>query len=234
MILLFVKFDFDQHVWHWVQHGGPFMLFALLFSCGLGMPLPEDIPLLAAGAMVRAGQMHLAVAAICAWCGIIGGDCVLYHLGKAFGTEVTRIPFIGNHLRQERMQRVERMFERWGVWVVAVGRLFAGIRGAMVVVAGATRFNFIKFIIADGIAAIGSGGMFLYLGYYFGGKIQELNAHVHEAKKWMLIGAAALVVVIVAYIWIRSRRANAHGFPVEVTPEPRVAPTATPLSQETD
>ena len=42
--------------------------------------------------------------------------------------------------------------------------MFAGIRGAMVVAAGAMRFNFIKFVIADGLAALVSGGLFVWLG----------------------------------------------------------------------
>jgi membrane protein DedA with SNARE-associated domain len=211
----------DERVWQWVQHGGPIVLFALLFSCGLGMPLPEDIPLLAAGAMVAAGKMNLGVAAVAAWFGIIGGDCVLYHLGKKFGSDITRVPIIGNHINAERMHRVEVMFTRWGIWVVAIGRLFAGIRGAMVVVAGATRFNFWKFLIADGLAAIVSGGLFLYLGFYFGNKFQELNEHVHEAKKWMLIGAVGLAVIIAGIVWLKAWRRNARRErerPAEPTP----------------
>ena len=31
--------------------GGYYVLFGLLFSCGLGVPIPEDVPLLVAGAL---------------------------------------------------------------------------------------------------------------------------------------------------------------------------------------
>ena len=73
-------------VQQWMAAGGYFVLFGLLFACGLGLPLPEDIPLLAAGVMIANGKMTLAIAGVCAWCGIIAGDCVLYHLGKAMGS----------------------------------------------------------------------------------------------------------------------------------------------------
>ena len=125
--------------------GGYVVLFGLLFSCGLGMPLPEDIPLLVAGMLYGAGKMHLLPLAICAWCGIIGGDCILYYLGHRFGLNITKVPVVGKHVTKERILRAEKLFEKYGVWVVAVGRLFAGIRGAMVVAAGTIRFNFIKF-----------------------------------------------------------------------------------------
>ncbi len=136
---------------------GYFVLFGLLFLCGLGLPLPEDIPLLVAGMLVGAGKMHLVVVAVCAWCGIIGGDCALYYLGHRFGFGITKVRYIGKHVTQERIMRAEVLFNKWGVWVIAVGRLFAGIRGAMVVAAGTIRFNFFKFLIADGLAAPGFG-----------------------------------------------------------------------------
>lgn len=241
-MFILAKLTIDEHVRHWVHHGGPPVLFLLLFSCGLGMPLPEDIPLLAAGGMIYNGQMNWALAAICGWAGIIGGDCVLYYLGKSFGSEVSKIPFIGRHVSEERMHRVEMLFERWGVWVVAVGRMFAGIRGAMVVVAGATRFTFWKFILADSLAAVVSGGLFLYLGYAFANKIHELNHHVHEAKRWILIGAIILVVAIVLYVWIKNalRRKHPAVLPVlEAGPShsptdsaPQAPPAASPSTQK--
>jgi membrane protein DedA with SNARE-associated domain len=98
------------------------------------------------------------------------------------------------------------MFERWGVWVVAVGRMFAGIRGAMVVVAGATRFSFWKFLIADGLAAIVSGGLFLFLGYMFGKNMDLLRHRVEEGKKWTLVAVLVLGAGIGLWVWLRRRR----------------------------
>src|SRR6185295_8194881 len=148
----------------WLTAGGYLVLFLLLFSMGLGLPIPEDIPLIISGALIANGKFHWVPAGIAAWCGIIGGDIVLYHLGRKFGLEITRVPFIGKHVTRERIERVEGLFERYGVWVVAVGRLFAGIRGAMVVAAGAIRYNFWKFLIADGLAALISGGIWVWIG----------------------------------------------------------------------
>ena len=188
-----------------LEQGGYGLLFLLLFCCGLGLPLPEDIPLLIAGALIAKGKMSLAVAAICAWCGIVGGDVVLYHLGLFFGLEVQRIPGIGRHLSKKRLDQVHAMFERWGVWVVAVGRMFAGIRGAMVVVAGATRFTFWKFLIADGLAALVSGGLFLFLGYVFGRNMDALLERVEKGKIWALIAVILIALGFGAWIFFKQR-----------------------------
>jgi len=183
--------------------GGYVVLFGLLFSCGLGMPLPEDIPLLVAGMLYGAGKMHLLPLAIGAWCGIIGGDCILYYLGHRFGLNITKVPVVGKHVTKERILRAEKLFEKYGVWVVAVGRLFAGIRGAMVVAAGTIRFNFIKFVIADGLAALVSGGLFVWLGMKFGENLHVIQHKIHEYSTFVFWVLAAGGVVTVSYIWWR-------------------------------
>ena len=193
-----------QTVSTWLEAGGYFVLFGLLFACGLGLPLPEDIPLIVAGALISQGKMHLLFAAIAAWCGIIGGDIMLYNLGKKFGLEITKLPFVGKHLTEKRIKRVEKMFEDYGVGVVAVGRLFAGVRGAMVVAAGAIRFNFITFLIADGLAAIVSGGFFIAVGYWLGSRLDENR--IKEFKHWFIFGASLLICAFVGWIMWKRRR----------------------------
>jgi membrane protein DedA with SNARE-associated domain len=201
-----VAFSFDQ-VQGWIQAGGYLALFGLLFACGLGLPLPEDIPLIIAGALIAKGHMNWIIASVCAWMGIIGGDCVLYHFGKKFGLEITtRVPFVGKHVTRERIQQVEKLFQQYGIGVVAVGRLFAGIRGAMVIAAGAIRYNFIKFVIADGIAALISGGLFVLLGYWLGNNLTQ--ERIHRFKEWFFVGGVVLVIGLVAWIIWRRRHAQ--------------------------
>jgi membrane protein DedA with SNARE-associated domain len=183
--------------------GGYVVLFALLFSCGLGMPLPEDIPLMVAGMLVGAKKMHLVAVAIAGWCGIIGGDCILYYMGHRFGLNITKVPFVGKHVTRERILQAEKLFEKYGVWVVGVGRLFAGVRGAMVVAAGTIRFNFIKFLIADGLAAVISGGLFVWLGIKFGENLKYISEKVHRYGEWMFAGAVLAGLLIAGYYWWR-------------------------------
>ena len=184
---------------------GYFVLFGLLFACGVGLPLPEDIPLLVSGMLIGRHTMHPVFAGIAAWCGIIGGDCILYSLGKKFGLGITQVPVIGKHVTRERIIRAEGLFARWGVWVVAVGRLFAGIRGAMVIAAGTIRFNFIKFLIADGLAALVSGGLFMFLGYKFGQNLEYIEGEIKKGGRLVFIGVAAAVLVIAYIVWRKKK-----------------------------
>ena len=188
-----------------IGQGGYFVLFGLLFSCGLGVPIPEDIPLLVAGALIGSGHMSLVPAAIMAWCGIIGGDCVLYLMGHHFGLNITRVPVLGKHVTKSRILRAEKLFEHYGIWVVAVGRLFAGIRGAMVIAAGTIRYSFIKFLIADGLAALVSGGLFIYLGIKFGENLKSVAHAIHEGGWWVL---GTIVIVVAVFVMLKIRAAR--------------------------
>jgi membrane protein DedA with SNARE-associated domain len=197
-----------EQVEGWFEWGGYFILFGLfglLFACGLGLPMPEDIPLLAAGYFIAQEKFHLVHACVVAWLGIIGGDCVLYSFGRRYGLNITYVPFIGKHVTKERILRAEELFERWGIWVVAVGRMFAGIRGAMVVAAGAIRFNFLKFLIADGLAALVSGGLFVALGYWAGIK-REMREKIKDYEHWVFIGLGVIALGAIGWYYWRTKR----------------------------
>ncbi|HVY44566.1 MAG TPA: DedA family protein [Minicystis sp.] len=206
---LFLSATFDGLVQNWMTTGGYFALFALLFSCGLGLPVPEDVPLLAAGVMIANGKMSLPVAGVVAWCGIIGGDICLYHLGKRFGLNITKVPFVGKHVTKRRIERAEELFAKYGVLVVAVGRMFAGIRGAMVVAAGTIRFKLVRFLIADGLAALVSGGLFLLLGRWLGDRLKEHMEEINRYKAFFFIGAIVLAAIVFAVSRIRRKRREA-------------------------
>lgn len=208
LILASVLFSVER----WMRAGGYFVLFGLLFACGLGLPLPEDIPLTIGGFLVAKGQLHIIYTCIAGWCGIIGGDLLLYHFGKRYGLNITKVPFIGKHVTEQRIRQAEVLFDRYGIWVVAVGRMLAGIRGAMVIAAGAIRFNLLKFIIADGLAAIVSGGLFIALGHWVGvhlGSIDQLQKFRKEkisgVEHWVILGVLVAVVGAFIYAWWRRR-----------------------------
>lgn len=202
---LFLAFTLNR-VEDWLVAGGYVVLFGLLFMCGLGMPLPEDVPLLAAGALIATGKMHLAAAAVCAWLGILGGDLMLYHLGKKYGLGITRLPLIGKHVTVSRIEWVEGKFKRYGFMVVAIGRMFAGVRGAMVIAAGAIRYNLIAFIIADGLAAIVSGGLWLWLGYWLGNRLKDHIDDIDRWKRHIFTGGAVALILVGLVIWLVKRR----------------------------
>lgn len=208
----------------WVQGngfwGGVLVVFGLLFACGLGLPLPEDIPLIVSGAFLVSDTRSWIIVGTACWTGIIGGDVCLYYMGRKYGMNITRLPIIGKHVTAERIQHVEKLFEQYGVMVVAVGRLFAGIRGAMVVTAGTLKYNFLKFIIADGVAAIISGGLFMLLGHWIGRNLDDQK--IREFKHWFIAGAVVLACGVLIWIIWRRRTHSSISEKIEKALEHRI------------
>jgi len=94
-----------------------------------------------------------------------------------------------------------------------------------VVAAGAIRFSFVKFVIADGVAALVSGGLFVALGYGLGrkfGSVKEIRQRIKPYEHWVLAGIIAAVVLFVLYLWWKHRREQARGSD-PATPDNRAA-----------
>jgi membrane protein DedA with SNARE-associated domain len=70
-----------------VRHGALF-LFIMVFIEQIGIPIPATPFLLAAGALVAAGQMNWAVLLGSATVGSLLADLIWYQLGRARGTRV--------------------------------------------------------------------------------------------------------------------------------------------------
>jgi membrane protein DedA with SNARE-associated domain len=214
MLFPLAIFGLDLHwVFDHISRLGYPLLFGMLFSCGLGVPIPEDLPLLVAGYFVADGKMSLGIAAITAWCGIMGGDCMLYMLGRLLGPEITKVPMIGTHINKDRLEKTHQYFEKYGVWVVAIGRLFAGIRGAMVLTAGTIRYTFWHFLLADGAAAVVSGGLFMALGFWIRKRAGSLDQISEDIKKYQLYVLAGIVVLVLAFVlwqWWKNKRRRAR------------------------
>lgn len=63
-------------------------ILGILLACGLGVPVPEDIILIAAGILAGLENISLTGALIAGFCGVLAGDIILFFLGRKFGKRV--------------------------------------------------------------------------------------------------------------------------------------------------
>ena len=71
------------------------LVFAILVGSGFGLPMNEDLLLVAAAALTLSGVMEpLALVAV-AWCGIVIADGLIFHWGRVFGTRLLERGFAG-------------------------------------------------------------------------------------------------------------------------------------------
>ena len=192
----------------------------MLITCGLGVPLPEDVPLITGGWLVgRSGSLPLMI--ITGLAGILIGDTLIFRAGQIYGEKLldTRL---GRYIPGERVQRTIAAFDRHGPKFIMAARFVPGLRAVTYFVAGLTGVPYWKFITYDGIAACVSAPAWVYLGYW-ARKHRMLNrawAWSAQAQIAAFAVIAGLTVLYVAFLAIRRRWRRKRGLPVSTPPIP--------------
>ena len=194
-----------ESVWPFLQslQGAPAygLLFALLFGCGIGLPMNEDIVLLAASALTLQGVMEPVPLMVVAWLGLVGGDALVFHWGHRFGAGLLRRPFLARILPPHKLEAMQATMRRYGPAYIFVVRFLPGIRTALFLAAGSLRIPYRHLFLYDGLAALIELPLLVYGVRYVGGRWEEILAVVHQFQ-FLLV--PALVAGLLA-LWFYRR-----------------------------
>lgn len=186
-------------------------IFFVLLLCGLGLPIPEDIPIILSGYFAHLGTINIWAALAVDMTGILIGDLTIYSFGYWMGPRALRHPLLRRFISSNRMQKVEDFFSRHGKKAVFFGRFVAGLRAPLFLAAGITRLPVRTFIIMDASAAAISVPLLLFLSYTFGEKIDLLREWIGTTQRTVTF-LTVLVVIWSAlrFIYFR-RKTNRNG-----------------------
>lgn len=220
-------FDALSHVF---LEYGYFAVFGVLVLCGLGLPLPEELTLIAAGVVVYEGRAHLGVMTVVAVFGILAGDSLLFALGRRYGPHLLQRRLFSRLLHAERMSKVRRQFDLHGVKAVFFARFFAGIRAPVYFTAGTLGMRYRSFAALDLLGALLSAPISVWLGYHFGAELERLLVWLARFDRILLLTVIGVVLWIVARKVMRWRERSKEDAdklrktPLLPTPDP--APTS--------
>ncbi len=178
-------------------------VFVLLFLCGMGVPIPEDIILISGGyiAYAYSTNVNIYLLILVSYLGVILGDSTIFFLGKYLGPRVILLPGFRTIFTTKRISTLTQYFISHGAKILFAARFMPGIRSTIFLVAGMTGTSFFKFFLFDGLAAILSVPSLVFLAYYFGEHIDRLKIYILRMKE-----AAAIVIIAVIIIWVILRR----------------------------
>ncbi|MBY0371747.1 DedA family protein [bacterium] len=189
------------------------IIFGILFACGLGLPLPEDIPLIATGYLIWDGTMKWAPALAVTVLGVLVGDTVLFFMGRKIGKRILRQHKLQGIFPPARVRRAGAYFRKYGDKLVFFARFVAGFRAVVFFMAGAMKVRYSRFLLFDALAALLSVpawvGLGYALGHFFGNEISEILKRVKNVKN-----AITLIIVLVAVgigvRWYRRHKARSN------------------------
>jgi len=180
----------------------------VLITCGLGVPLPEDVPLITGGWLVgRHGSLPLMI--FTGLVGILVGDSIIFRAGQVYGEKLLETR-LGRHIP--------------GPKFIMAARFVPGLRAVTYFVAGLTGVSYWKFILFDGIAACVSAPAWVYLGWSARKhgrkmleKVWEWSAQTQIAMFAVIVG---LTVIYLLVITLRRRTRRKRGLPDSRPPIP--------------
>ncbi len=190
-------------------------VFVILFLCGLGLPIPEELTIVASGYISYLGLAKWPLATVVCIAAILAGDLVTYAIGRYYGMGVLRSRFFRKLLSEEHLQRVNRYFSRYGAKTVFFCRFFAGIRFCAYFVAGTARVPVVTFLVMDLLGALVSVPISVYAGFYFGENIEDGIKYLHRGKQVFLTVLVLVIAGLVLYYWRKSKKEKAAAAAVD-------------------
>jgi membrane protein DedA with SNARE-associated domain len=194
----------------YIEHFTYAGLFCVLLLCGLGLPLPEDMALLAGGFLAHRGLTQLPMTLAVSLLGVVAGDNCLFYMGRRFGTGLVSYFQLGRPSSQAQIKRLREFMHRHGNRAIFYARFLVGLRALIYLTAGSLGFSLGKFVFYDLLGAAISVPIVVSLGYLFGGQIEEVFRYLggFEHLIWIVALGSLAVYASRSLIFARERDAD--------------------------
>jgi membrane protein DedA with SNARE-associated domain len=200
-----------------IERYGYLIVFLGVMLEGVGIPLPGETVLIAAGALAHRGSLTLwetmAFGGLGAVMGGQAGYCVGRFGGRPFVLRWGRYAFI----TPERLGRAERFFERHGGKAVFLARFITGLRVFGALVAGMSRMSWGKFTLYSVLGGVVWATAAVALGYFLWASIGLVEHWIGRIS--LLVAAALVLVVVLRWSYRKAMRSRRDEDPGESTPD---------------
>jgi len=191
----------------WFERGSYLGIVVFLTLTGIGLPVPEEVPIVAAGVASRAQALHWYYALPACLVGALLGDSLMYAIGRFFGAKVLKEhPWWSGFLTPEREQTIEALINKHGIKAFFVARFLVGLRSPFYLTAGILRVKYRWFLFADFVCASVVIGGFFGLAYLFGDRITGLIQSIERSFTVVAVLVSLVALAVVAFFSFRKRR----------------------------
>lgn len=181
----------------------------ILLIAGFGLPLPEDLPLIAGGIMCGLGDANIYIMVPLCFAAVLGADVLIFSMGHWHGDRVRQWPFIRKVLTDERLERVSEAYHDHVGKTLFTARFLPGLRTALFFTAGSVGIPYWKMLVFDGLAALISVPALVLAGY-FGAANKDLILELARDAQMAVLGVLLLIVGgYVGLKWMRKKRSEA-------------------------
>ncbi len=189
--------------------GGPIpyiAVFSILLLCGLGLPVPEDITLFAAGVATYYGVCDVWIMIGICLLGVLIGDSFMFWLGHHYGRKLLkRWPF-RTFLDETKIEGIRKKLHHHGGKLLFSARFMPGLRSTVFFASGLLHFPYRKLLIYDGAAALISVPSIIYAVYYFGAFVEHVMKLIKNVEGGIAGLIAAVILFFIVKYWLKHKK----------------------------
>lgn len=164
-------------------------------------PLPSELILIPAGALVAKGEMSFAVVLFASIAGTVFGAMLNFLFAMFLGRGLVNILVkkYGRFLfiTEARLRNTDKYFQKHGEITTFIGRLIPVARHIISLPAGFSRMNVLKFITYTALGAALWSAFLVYLGYLFWDRIEWINGQLNSLYIPLLVLAVIITIIYV-------------------------------------
>ena len=201
----------DDWIIRFIDWAGYTGIFLLMLLETVFPPIPSEVIMPVAGTRAVNGELNIFGVIAAGTGGAMAGNVIWFLAAASLGEAKFRL-FIKRYGRWftidwTEIQRVKRVFGRYGGLLVFAGRLVPTIRSVISFPAGLARMQLLKFLLWSGIGTALFSAALAVAGYILGASFKDIDKVIGP------ISSAIFILVILIYIWRQvtwSRRQARH------------------------
>jgi membrane protein DedA with SNARE-associated domain len=174
-----------------------------LLAGSIGLPIPEDFPLIVAGIILHKESIDPILLFCVCYTSIILGDLIIYRIGHYFGPKLFEVRFLKHRLKPQMVRFITSRLDKHALWMIFLARHLFYFRTITFLLCGAFRMNYYKFIFYDLISALVSVPLIMYFGYTAYGNLPIFLEFLGKVKFASLF--CGLFIVAAGYYFFRGK-----------------------------
>ena len=182
---------------------GPAMIAGVILLAGVGIPVSEEILVIPAGFLVSKGVFELWWTFGLIWTAVVLADLIWMLLVRRYAHVLLRWKFFRRMFHPRRILEIKHLLDRYGPWVIIMGRVLPGARTPTITAAGLTHMKVRLFMLGECVGAAKSVGWQLALGWLIATSLSS-SSKANHIENAVLIACG--VALIVAAMWLHKRR----------------------------
>lgn len=180
-----------------VERHGNMLLFAWVFAEQCAIPLPSVPLLLATGALIHAGRLHVLPALLSCIAAALVADTVWFQLGRHRGRQILRLVCRLSLEPDSCVRLTENALQKHGMNALLISKFIPGLNAVAAPLAGHSKSRYLRFAAYDSAGALIWSSAYFAVGYVFREQLEQVVGLASS------LGANLLLVVVALFAaWI--------------------------------